>query len=130
MAAFKREVDRYEVARMAIKDSVAGGVSRLMTHFIEQMPEKLPIVAFTDRRMGDGASHFPVRFVAAGDTMRTFFYATPEKDGFRPRRFFQRRGLETKADFFYPSLPQMDVAKANGIMRVEGLPLLRFGLQP
>lgn len=130
IGAFRKETDRYEVIRMAIRETVAGGVSRILSHFRATMPEKLPIVAFTDQRMGDGKSHFFAGFELDGMTDHSFFYATSEMDGFHPRRDFQKQVLEAKAEYFDPALTQVVNAKANGLMRVEGLPRLRFVLQP
>lgn len=129
IGAFRKEENRYEVIRMAIRETVAGGVSRILSHFRETMPEKLPIVAFTDQRMGDGKSHFFAGFEADGMTDHSFFYATPEVDGFHPRRDFQKQVLEAKAEYFDPEQTQIVNAKANGLMRVEGLPRLRFVLK-
>jgi 5-methylcytosine-specific restriction endonuclease McrA len=128
MAAFRKDVDHYEVARMAIRETVAGGVSRIIEHFRKDMPEKLPIMAFTDQRMGDGKSHGFAGFSEAGMTERSFFYATPEADGFHARRDFQKQVLENKAEYFDPRQTQVMLARANGLMRVEGLPRLRFVL--
>jgi len=130
IAAFREDVDKYEVARMAIRETVAGGVSRIINHFRRSMPNKWPVVAFTDQRMGDGKSHFFAGFEADGMTERSFFYATPEADGFHPRRDFQKQVLEAKGEFFDPDQTQSANAKANGLMRVEGLPRLKFVLQP
>ena len=130
IAAFRKEVGHYEVVRMACRESVAGGVSRIMNHFRKNMPEKLPIVAFTDQRMGDGKSHFFSGFEEAGLTERSFFYATPEADGFHPRRMFQKQVLEQKAEYYDPDKTQMVLAKANGLMRAEGLSRLKFVLNP
>jgi 5-methylcytosine-specific restriction endonuclease McrA len=126
VAAFRREADRYEVSRMAIRETVAGGVSRIMRHFRDIAPENLPITAFTDQRMGDGKSHLFANFDADGTTERSFFYATPEILGFHPRRDFQKQVLAMKADYYDETRTQVDLAKANGLMRVEGLPRLRF----
>lgn len=130
IAAFRQEEDRYEVIRMAIRNTVAGGVSRIIEHFRRTMPERLPIVAFTDQRMGDGKSHFFAGFDADGTTERSFFYATPEVSGFYPRRDFQKQVLEARAEYFDPDKTQVVNAKANGLMRVEGLPRLRYTLPP
>lgn len=129
IAAFRKELDRYEIIRMAIRETVAGGVSRIMKHFRERISEGLPIIAFTDQRMGDGKSHFFAGFEAEGMTERSFFYATPEADGFHPRRDFQKQVLEAKAEYFDPNRTQVENAMANGLMRVEGLPRLRFVLR-
>jgi hypothetical protein len=133
VAAFRKGVDNhkaehYQVIRMAIRETVAGGVSRLLSHFRAMMPEKLPFVTYTDQRMGDGKSHFFAGFAAEGTTERSFFYATPEVAGFHPRRDFQKQILEAKAEYFDPAKTQPVLAKANGLMRVEGLPRLRFTL--
>ena len=128
IGAYRREVDRYECIRMAIRETVAGGVSRLNKHVRQSMSEPLPIVAFTDQRMGDGKSHLFAGFSAEGTTERSFFYATPEVEGFSPRREFQKQNLAARADFFDPALTQRVLARANGLMRVEGLPRLRFVL--
>jgi HNH endonuclease len=131
VAAFRRDIDRYDIVRMAIRETVAGGVSRIISHFRESMPEKdWPIVAFTDQRMGDGKSHLFANFVADGMTERSFFYATPEADGFHPRRDFQKQVLASKVDYFDTSRTQVALARANGLMRVDGLPRLRFILPP
>jgi 5-methylcytosine-specific restriction endonuclease McrA len=129
IAAFRKEIDRYEVIRMAIRETVAGGVSRIMAHFRERMPEQLPIIAFTDQRMGDGKSHSFAGFTEDGTTERSFFYATLEHDGFHARRDFQKQVLEAKGEYFDPEQTQVMIAKANGLMRVEGLPRLRFVLR-
>ena len=128
IAAIKKDVDRYEIVRMAIRETVAGGVSRIIKHLLDWMPERLPIVAFTDARMGDGKSHDPAGFLATGTTRRTFFYATPEATGFKPRRALQKPVLALKADYYDPAQTQTTLARSNGIMRVEGLPLWRFEL--
>ena len=130
IAVIRQEETQYEVVRMTFCDTVAGGVSRIIAHFKKIMPGKLPIVAFTDQRIGDGASHFPAGFSAAGETQRTFFYATPEATGFRPRRAFQKSALAACADYFDETKTQKQIARANGLMRVMGLPLKRFILAP
>ncbi|MDE2232578.1 MAG: HNH endonuclease [Patescibacteria group bacterium] len=126
IAAFRKDIDHYEVVRMAFRDTVAGGVSRIISHFSESNGDGLPIYAFTDKRMGDGASHFPAGFDAAGTTERSFFYATPEWNGFKARRNFQKSEIARRSDFFDEQYKQIDLARANGLMRVEGLQLLRF----
>lgn len=132
IAAFRQGFDNglncYQVVRMAIRETVAGGVSRLLSHFRDTMPEKLPFVTFTDQRMGDGKSHFFAGFADAGVTERNFFYATPEAGGFVPRRSFQKQILEARAEYFNPDKTQPENARANGILRVEGLPRLRFAI--
>lgn len=130
VAAIRKEIDHLEIARMAIRESVAGGVSRIISHLRASMADKIPIVAFTDQRMGDGKSHFFAGFEDGGLTERSFFYATPEQTGFHPRRDFQKQALEQRAEYFDPDQTQVNLAKANGLMRVEGLPRLRFTLNP
>lgn len=130
IASFRKDVDRYEVVRMACKDTAVGGVSRLVKHFMEEYSEGLPLVAFTDQRIGDGASHFPAGFEAEGLTRRTIFYTSPVERGFYPRRSYQKGALAGRADFYDEALTQNQINITNGMMKLEGLQLLRFVRNP
>lgn len=126
MASFMKKNDHWELARMAFKGHVSGGLSRIVKDFSRS--EGLSLKSYCDPRWGTGGGYLAAGFTDLGVTaVPSYYYANGT--GLYNRSQFNKDHMATRCDFFDPNLTEIDNAKANGLLRIDGLPQRIFSFE-
>ena len=126
MASFRNYEHEYELARMAFRNHVSGGISKIIQSFVRSMPEKKPILSYCDLRFGEGGGYIASGFETEGDTNYSYAYANGT--GMYHRLKYSKEQMAIDLDWFDSDLTERQNARANGLIRIDGLPQRRFVL--
>lgn len=118
----------YELARMAFRGHVPGGVTRMISAFRRMWPAPAPIWTYADSRFGEGGGYLASGFQDNGQTDGWYGYVNGV--GMHSRLAFRKDRMATDLDFFDPEWTERRLARANGLWRLEGLPQKRFVMAP
>jgi hypothetical protein len=127
MASFRRLGGAYELARLAFKDHVAGGLSRIVTAFMRAAPEPGELLTYADTRFGDGGGYIHAGFEPGGETVPWYGYVNGV--GIHSRQAYRKDAMAPLLDWFNPEWPEHRLARVNGLWRLDGLPQKRFILR-
>ncbi len=120
VATFKEFNDRWELARLAFKDRIQGGTSKLMNHFMENFSNGKPLYTFVDPRHGGGLSYLKSGFVELPDTESVSYgYISPT--GFVSRHLMMKHRMSERLDWFDETLSEQENARINGWFRLFSL---------
>lgn len=128
MASFRQLGTEYELTRLAFKDHVSGGLSRIITTFRRTLSELSSIWTYADTRFGEGLGYLNADFEPRGETNGWYGYANGI--GLHARQAYRKDRMATELDWFDPSWTERRLAHANGLWRIDGLPQKRFVLLP
>lgn len=124
MASFRRLGTAYELARLAFRSHVSGGLSRIVTAFIRAATEPGDLLTYVDTRFGDGAGYVQAGFEPDGETVPWYGYVNGT--GIHARQAYRKDAMATSLDWFDPEWPEHRLARVNGLWRLDGLPQKRF----
>lgn len=127
MASFREYDDQYELTRMTFKDHIGGGLSRIIQGF-RKISKPKQIFSYADLRYGSGNGYLAAGFTAEGETRGSYMYANGV--GLFHRTAYTKEQMAKNLDWFDAEKPERELAKANGLIRIDGLPQLRFILKP
>jgi HNH endonuclease len=116
------------LGRMAFQGHVAGGFSRLVKAAKSLLPDDAMLMTYADIRFGDGRGYLNAGFMDQGTTQPSFHYVNAT--GMYHWNAYTKTAMARKLDFFDFDWPAWRLAKANGLWRLDDLPLRRFVLQP
>ena len=120
VATFKEFNDRWELARLAFKDRIQGGTSKLINHFMENFSNGKPLYTFVDPRHGSGVSYLKSGFVELPDTESVSYgYISPT--GFVSRHLMMKHRMSERLDWFDETLSEQENARINGWFRLFSL---------
>ena len=127
MASIRRLGTAYELARLAFKDHISGGLSRLITTFMRAAPEPGDLLTYADARFGEGGGYSQVGFEPSGETTPWYGYVNGVR--IHSRQAYRKDAMATQLDWFDPEWPEHRLARVNGLWRLDGLPQKRFILR-
>lgn len=126
MASFRQAGSNFDLARLAFRDHVTGGLSRIMAAFRKTLSEPATLWTYADSRFGEGGGYLKAGFAPMGETNGWYGYANAV--GLHSRQAYRKSRMATELDFFDPSWTERRLARANGLWLVEGLPQKRFAI--
>jgi hypothetical protein len=97
--------------------SVAGGASKLFSHFIKTFHPK-SIVSYSDRRFFSGDLYHMLKFSFVGMTPPSYYYISQDYKNLSNRMQFQKHLLPKKLSIFTPELSEWENMKLNGFDRI------------
>jgi 5-methylcytosine-specific restriction endonuclease McrA len=127
MASFRRFGSAYELARLAFKDHVAGGLSRIVTAFMRAAPEPGDLLTYADTRFGEGGGYAHAGFEPDGESAQWYGYVNGVR--IHSRQAYRKDAMATLLDWFDPEWSEHRLARVNGLWRLNGLPQKRFILR-
>jgi ribosomal protein L37E len=123
MAVFQDTKKGYDLARMAFRGHVSGGMSKLIQAFLKVAPEKKDITSFCDLRFGAGSGYEATGFRSTGDSLPVTAYANV-------RELFHwwvaKKQNLTRWDYYNENLSDVENLRANGVFRLTLLPRKKF----
>ena len=118
----------YLINRIAFKKHIVGGISKLVSNIVKDLPENSQIYSFADTRLGVGDGYIKSGFMLQGTTVPTVKYVNGE-DIYHWKRFMKVQ-LPEKTDFYDAKMNSWELLMNNGIWTIDDVPLLRFVYSP
>lgn len=125
MASFQSRENAVELARLAFKDHVVGGLSRLVSAFRSEIA--LPVFTYADPRLGSGRGYQAIGFEPIGETRESYHYVNGT--GLYNRLQYSKENMAAKLDWFSETCTERENAIANGLWRVIGARQKRYLLK-
>lgn len=127
MASFRRLGMAYELARLAFKNHISGGLSRIITTFMRAAPEPGDLLTYADTRFGEGGGYAHAGFEPDGESTQWYGYVNGVR--IHSRQAYRKDAMATLLDWFDPEWSEHRLARVNGLWRLHGLPQKRFILR-
>ncbi len=115
-----------ELARLAFKNHIAGGFSKLLSFFRKKFDIRDPIFSYCDTRFGEGKGYRKVGFVEAGETKESYSYVSGM--GIVHRLQLSPSAMQEKWPHYSSEHSEEQNANAHGFRKLIGLPQKRYVL--
>jgi len=114
------------LTRVAFKDHVAGGLSKLVKGTLAHIGQPGTLVTYADTRLSGGGGYAQAGFQPTGSTVPSFHLVNAT--GLFHWNTFTKTALVKKADFFDATWPLWRLLRTNGLWRIDDVPQRRFVL--
>lgn len=127
MISLQQHAAHHELARVAFKGHIPGGLSKLIAASKKITPPA-PILSYCDYRFGQGKGYEATGFTRQGETSGSYYYVNGT--GMYNRLSYTKMEMAQKLDWFSVDLSERENAAINGLFHVEGLSQGKFILGP
>ena len=118
-----KQEDGYELIRFASSKRVAGGASKLLSHFVKlHAPSK--IVSYSDNEWSNGNLYAALNFTLEKEIPPSYWYLLPRTEQLMHRFNFAKHKLVEKG--FDLSLTEREITKQMGLMKIWDCGKLRW----
>lgn len=110
---------QWEMLRFATSGTVAGGMSRLFSHFVRTLQPR-SVITYADRRWGDGSAYQELQFTYSHTSKPNYWYFNRNGDTNKlmSRMTFQKHKLANLLPLFDERLTEWENMQANGYDRI------------